>query len=741
MMRWYSLWIFFYTVGTNGFIIPDDVPTALSVFYSNAPKVKLGTDSRIGWGFRLGDRADAQILLELGPQQYTQRLANQQPFDNPNYPELSSSLDSEDDYNYETSEDEDAEEKDEEMSVEQKRVANETEAAVIRVEIEAMGNLISKLTDTVNDTNQTDQSESGDRQNEVTNNLIRTLEVKMNEEKEKLRDLELTSSSTVKNDIQELEENTSNNELREIIVKLKKYVEKATKTSGEALDDVAALEIETLKRLIKNLSGISKFDDGKDEELLSNESDPKNGTTIVEEKIQSNESDEPEYSTEEPTQHSNKENEKLQVIPKFINVTQDNHDPSVENDFQLLTKDEIFKSETIERKASKKTEDIEQNKELRSIDDQIEKKESSHTLSKNMEKEESPTDLRIPTNREKINGSIGMQQNLKPNDQIKDMLKEEYNDSNELNKTADTLIKFREINKERETVRIEKSGDFKKKKECSSSKIKVEDNSEDIQLKQALVKLKIKLNEQLENLNLNSTIEKQKFMKNLKILKILQEENNKRNEKYMSKSQNSIILEGSYKGVSLKAFQTLSALWVKQDPKISDIICDAKNETELTGKIINKINGSIDEGSVKNIAVDLEKNSTKSTENITKEASEKRSGMENKIATYKEKNETAKYESVEIQNEEKLVKIYEQSNEKKKIDNTTRKVELVNRKEQGSETTTMSMKNSTRIIEESETKSGKQIIRSPRKNKIGYKQYAKTERHRPNNKNNECTKF
>lgn len=31
----------------------------------------------MGWGFRLGDRADFQVLVELGPQQYTQPLGNQ----------------------------------------------------------------------------------------------------------------------------------------------------------------------------------------------------------------------------------------------------------------------------------------------------------------------------------------------------------------------------------------------------------------------------------------------------------------------------------------------------------------------------------------------------------------------------------------------------------------------------------------------------------------------------------------
>lgn len=38
----------------------------------------LGTDSRLGWGFRLGDRADFQVLVELGPQTNTQPLANQE---------------------------------------------------------------------------------------------------------------------------------------------------------------------------------------------------------------------------------------------------------------------------------------------------------------------------------------------------------------------------------------------------------------------------------------------------------------------------------------------------------------------------------------------------------------------------------------------------------------------------------------------------------------------------------------
>ncbi|XP_076754632.1 snustorr snarlik [Xylocopa sonorina] len=52
-------------------IIPDELPTILSLIYSNIPPIKKGTDSRIGVGFRLGDHADFQVLLELGPQTET----------------------------------------------------------------------------------------------------------------------------------------------------------------------------------------------------------------------------------------------------------------------------------------------------------------------------------------------------------------------------------------------------------------------------------------------------------------------------------------------------------------------------------------------------------------------------------------------------------------------------------------------------------------------------------------------
>lgn len=36
-----------------------------------------GTDSRFGWGFRLGDHADFQVLVELGPQTNTKPLGNE----------------------------------------------------------------------------------------------------------------------------------------------------------------------------------------------------------------------------------------------------------------------------------------------------------------------------------------------------------------------------------------------------------------------------------------------------------------------------------------------------------------------------------------------------------------------------------------------------------------------------------------------------------------------------------------
>ncbi|XP_014288888.1 uncharacterized protein snsl [Halyomorpha halys] len=56
--------------------VPEQLPTLLSFIYTNIPPVRKGTDSRVGFGFRLGPNADFQVLFELGPQQNTQPLGS-----------------------------------------------------------------------------------------------------------------------------------------------------------------------------------------------------------------------------------------------------------------------------------------------------------------------------------------------------------------------------------------------------------------------------------------------------------------------------------------------------------------------------------------------------------------------------------------------------------------------------------------------------------------------------------------
>ncbi|XP_012270959.1 uncharacterized protein LOC105694664 [Orussus abietinus] len=65
--------LLFYDCVTS-LIIPEELPTILSLIYSNIPPIKKGTDSRIGVGFRLGQHADFQVLLELGPQTETEPI-------------------------------------------------------------------------------------------------------------------------------------------------------------------------------------------------------------------------------------------------------------------------------------------------------------------------------------------------------------------------------------------------------------------------------------------------------------------------------------------------------------------------------------------------------------------------------------------------------------------------------------------------------------------------------------------
>nr|CAD7397784.1 unnamed protein product [Timema poppensis] len=58
-------------MGADSLIIPEELPSILSLIYANIPPIKKGTDSRVGVGFRLGPHADFQVLLELGPQRET----------------------------------------------------------------------------------------------------------------------------------------------------------------------------------------------------------------------------------------------------------------------------------------------------------------------------------------------------------------------------------------------------------------------------------------------------------------------------------------------------------------------------------------------------------------------------------------------------------------------------------------------------------------------------------------------
>ncbi|XP_015116243.1 uncharacterized protein LOC107040615 [Diachasma alloeum] len=59
--------------GITGLIIPEELPTILSLIYSHIPPIRTGTDSKLGVGFRLGQHADFQTLVELGPQIETEK--------------------------------------------------------------------------------------------------------------------------------------------------------------------------------------------------------------------------------------------------------------------------------------------------------------------------------------------------------------------------------------------------------------------------------------------------------------------------------------------------------------------------------------------------------------------------------------------------------------------------------------------------------------------------------------------
>lgn len=60
-------------------LIPEELPSLLSVVYSIIPPVLKGTDSRLGIGFRLGPNADFQYQIELGPQNRTNPIGPDAP--------------------------------------------------------------------------------------------------------------------------------------------------------------------------------------------------------------------------------------------------------------------------------------------------------------------------------------------------------------------------------------------------------------------------------------------------------------------------------------------------------------------------------------------------------------------------------------------------------------------------------------------------------------------------------------
>ncbi|XP_055921331.1 transcription factor stalky [Eupeodes corollae] len=66
---------------TQALIVPQELPSILSLVYSNIPPIRKGTDSRLGFGFRLGEHADFQVVVELGPQKETRPLGMNQDDD------------------------------------------------------------------------------------------------------------------------------------------------------------------------------------------------------------------------------------------------------------------------------------------------------------------------------------------------------------------------------------------------------------------------------------------------------------------------------------------------------------------------------------------------------------------------------------------------------------------------------------------------------------------------------------
>lgn len=68
--------MFFYT-DCDGLVVPGEVFSLSGAAIQTIPKIAKGTDSRFGVGFRFGEHADFQTIIELGPQQFTKPLGKQ----------------------------------------------------------------------------------------------------------------------------------------------------------------------------------------------------------------------------------------------------------------------------------------------------------------------------------------------------------------------------------------------------------------------------------------------------------------------------------------------------------------------------------------------------------------------------------------------------------------------------------------------------------------------------------------
>lgn len=584
----------------------------------------------------------------MGPQQHTQRLANQQPFDNPNYPELSSSPDTEEDYgSYDETPEEkmDEEETTEETTTEDTRQKNETEAAIIKVEIKSMDDLLTKLTDKIKNAS---NNETDDKVHAVLKDLMNTVQIKIDEEKTKLKNLE--TDVTQENDIEDNQ--SADDELKEIIFKLKHYVEKTSGTKSNETDDVTTVEISTLKKLIHRLINISDHNSQDNEDIDPKlfESDPtkknSNNTLIEEETILKDiQKNQLEESIEEFDESSTE-------VVKNLDVS-DNTTLLIEK-YSVTEPEVLLKNETTISKNDIKT-DISN----RVMEPHIKSIKKIH-ISKTLENKTKTVELNIPGNQEEeikneadINDNktkvITLKNNnegeIKPHDKIKETkvhentqkTKEENSTQNEHSTEMEikeieitTIQPFDEQNEEQsleshfdnksindrlqlndtnkmETVEmkiITKNETENYKQYINQNKTLKNDEiplmnkeasnqqngyigNEDYLVEQALQKLKMKLDKQLKTFN-NSENEKREFFKNLKLLKLLEDMKKKTNKNLSI----DLLEQSSYKGINSKAYKTLSSLWIMPKTNISKSTITTQNFTANTDRYAKQINTS-----------------------------------------------------------------------------------------------------------------------------------------------------